>query len=99
MDIIRAWQDIDDRNSLSAAAWAARPENPAGELALTEEDLGAVVGGMRGSTNNPLLEQRLQQLPQKPPTHDIKRHHSRWRVITVNTAPALVEMRASWQGA
>jgi mersacidin/lichenicidin family type 2 lantibiotic len=49
MDIIRAWKDIDYRNSLSEAAL---PANPAGELALTEEDLGAVVGGVmmaRGS--------------------------------------------------
>jgi mersacidin/lichenicidin family type 2 lantibiotic len=55
MDIIRAWQDIDYRNSLSEAERAALPTNPAGERVLTEEDLGTVVGGMMGSTNNPLL--------------------------------------------
>ena len=44
MDSIRAWKDIDDRNSLSEAA---RPADPTGALVLTEEDLGAVVGGAR----------------------------------------------------
>jgi mersacidin/lichenicidin family type 2 lantibiotic len=46
MGIIRAWQGIDDRKSLSAAERAARPADPAGALVLTEEDLGAVVGGL-----------------------------------------------------
>jgi mersacidin/lichenicidin family type 2 lantibiotic len=55
MDIIRAWKDIDDRKSLSEAARPVRPADPAGALVLTEEDLGAVVGGMLGSTPNPLL--------------------------------------------
>ena len=47
MDSIRAWNDIDDRKSLSAADRAARSADPAGALVLTEEDLGAVVGGSR----------------------------------------------------
>jgi mersacidin/lichenicidin family type 2 lantibiotic len=47
MGIIRAWKGIDDRNSLSAAERAALPADPAGDLVLTEEDLGAVVGGSR----------------------------------------------------
>jgi mersacidin/lichenicidin family type 2 lantibiotic len=45
MDIIRAWKDEEYRNSLSAAERAALPENPAGLIALTDEDLGAVAGG------------------------------------------------------
>ena len=45
MGIIRAWKGIDDRKSLSAADRAALPADPAGALVLTEEDLGAVVGG------------------------------------------------------
>ena len=99
MDLIHAWHDIDSRHSLSAAARPARPAHPAGELVFTEEALGAVVGGMMGSTHNPVLKQRLQQWRHQPPAHDIKRLHARWSVITVNTAPALVEMRAPWQGA
>ena len=94
MDRIRAWQAIDDRHSLSAAARATLPANPAGEFILTEDDFGAVVAGMMGSTNNPFLLQCLQQWRPKPPAHDRKRYHARWRVITVTTAPALVEMRA-----
>jgi mersacidin/lichenicidin family type 2 lantibiotic len=46
MDIIRAWKDEAYRNSLSEAERAALPENPAGFIALTDEDLGAVAGGM-----------------------------------------------------
>ena len=99
MDLIRAWHDLDYRQSLSEAARAARPAHPAGELVFTEEALGAVVGGMMGSTHNPVLEQRLQPWRHKPPAHDRKRPHARWSVITVNTEPALVEMRAPWQGA
>lgn len=57
MDIIRAWKDADYRSSLSAAEQATLPEHPAGDLALTEEDLGAVVGGGIGGgspSNHPL---------------------------------------------
>jgi mersacidin/lichenicidin family type 2 lantibiotic len=45
MDIIRAWKDEEYRNSLSEAERTALPENPAGFIALTDEDLGAVAGG------------------------------------------------------
>jgi mersacidin/lichenicidin family type 2 lantibiotic len=45
MDIIRAWKDEGYRNSLSEAERAALPPNPAGLIALTDEDLGAVAGG------------------------------------------------------
>jgi mersacidin/lichenicidin family type 2 lantibiotic len=47
MDIIRAWKDEGYRNSLSEAERAALPENPAGLIALTDEDLGAVAGGLK----------------------------------------------------
>jgi mersacidin/lichenicidin family type 2 lantibiotic len=45
MDIIRAWKDEGYRNSLSEAERAALPPNPAGLIALTDEELGAVAGG------------------------------------------------------
>jgi mersacidin/lichenicidin family type 2 lantibiotic len=45
MDIIRAWKDEGYRNSLSEVERAALPENPAGFIALTDEELGAVAGG------------------------------------------------------
>lgn len=44
-DIIRAWKDAEYRNSLSAAERAALPDNPAGLIDLTSEELGAVAGG------------------------------------------------------
>jgi mersacidin/lichenicidin family type 2 lantibiotic len=43
-DIIRAWKDAEYRNSLSAAERAALPDNPAGLIELTPEELGAVAG-------------------------------------------------------
>jgi mersacidin/lichenicidin family type 2 lantibiotic len=61
MGNIRTGKDADHRQSLNEAARAARPATPAGALVLTEEDLGAVVGGLRGSPHNPLREQRLPQ--------------------------------------
>ena len=46
MDIIRAWKDEGYRNSLSEAERAALPPHPAGLITLTDEELGAVAGGM-----------------------------------------------------
>jgi mersacidin/lichenicidin family type 2 lantibiotic len=46
MDIIRAWKDEEYRNSMSEAERAALPPNPTGLIALTDEELGAVAGGM-----------------------------------------------------
>ena len=51
MDIVRAWKDEGYRNSLSEAERAALPENPAGLIALTDEDLGAVAGGRINLSN------------------------------------------------
>jgi mersacidin/lichenicidin family type 2 lantibiotic len=44
MDIIRAWEDPEYRNSLSAEARAALPANPVGEIELTEAELTKVMG-------------------------------------------------------
>lgn len=44
-DIIRAWKDELFRKSLSAEAQAMLPENPAGELLLSEEEMALVLGG------------------------------------------------------
>jgi mersacidin/lichenicidin family type 2 lantibiotic len=43
--IIRAWKDVEYRFSLSEAEQAQLPEHPAGLVALTEQELGPVVGG------------------------------------------------------
>jgi mersacidin/lichenicidin family type 2 lantibiotic len=45
IDIIRAWKDLDYRNSLSEAELAQLPENPAGPVELSDTDLSEVVGG------------------------------------------------------
>jgi mersacidin/lichenicidin family type 2 lantibiotic len=45
LDIIRAWKDKTYRNSLNADQLAQLPENPAGAIELTENELGSVDGG------------------------------------------------------
>ncbi len=49
MNTIRAWKDREYRESLSAEEMALLPENPAGQVELTEEDLLDVVGGGGGA--------------------------------------------------
>jgi mersacidin/lichenicidin family type 2 lantibiotic len=69
IDIIRAWKDEEYRNSLSEEQRSQLPENPAGMIELSDEDMGSVVGGVaeRGSwwccggilswiTGNPIAE-------------------------------------------
>ncbi|MBR8827890.1 MAG: mersacidin/lichenicidin family type 2 lantibiotic [Gomphosphaeria aponina SAG 52.96 = DSM 107014] len=45
IDIIRAWKDEEYRESLSEAEQALLPENPAGLIELTDEDMSAMAGG------------------------------------------------------
>jgi mersacidin/lichenicidin family type 2 lantibiotic len=45
IDIIRAWKDEDYRNSLSEEQRSQFPENPAGMIELSDEDMGSVIGG------------------------------------------------------
>lgn len=47
IDIIRAWKDEEYRNSLSEEQRSQLPENPAGMIELSDEDMGSVVGGGR----------------------------------------------------
>jgi len=49
IDIVRAWKDEAYRLSLSEEERLALPENPVGEIELTDADLEAVYGGQ--STN------------------------------------------------
>jgi len=46
IDIIRAWKDEEYRNSLSEEQRSQLPENPAGMIELSDEDMGSVVGGV-----------------------------------------------------
>ena len=48
IDIIRAWKDEAYRSSLSDEERCALPENPVGEIELTDADLEAVYGGQSG---------------------------------------------------
>lgn len=45
IDIIRAWKDEEYRNSLSEEQRSQFPENPAGMIEMSDEDMGSVVGG------------------------------------------------------
>lgn len=45
INIVRAWKDAAYRASLSDAERAALPENPAGVIALTDEEMDLLVGG------------------------------------------------------
>jgi len=50
IDIIRAWKDEEYRNSLSEEQRSQLPENPAGMIELSDEDMGSVVGGRPGGS-------------------------------------------------
>ncbi len=52
VDVIRAWKDEEYRLGLSAEQRAALPENPAGLVQLSNEDLNATQGGWGVFTNN-----------------------------------------------
>jgi len=52
IDIIRAWKDEEYRNSLSEEQRSQLPENPAGMIELSDEDMGFVVGGKVAAGSN-----------------------------------------------
>lgn len=58
IDLIRAWKDEEYRNSLNEAELANLPQNPAGMMDLTEEDLETVSGD---GTTNTLVPQRTYE--------------------------------------
>lgn len=45
IDIIRAWKDEEYRKSLTDEQRASMPMNPAGQIELSDADLGSVAGG------------------------------------------------------
>lgn len=52
IDVVRAWKDEEYRQSLMAAGYEI-PENPAGAVELSEEDLAKVAGGLPKTTRYP----------------------------------------------
>src|SRR5690349_9502361 len=52
MDIIRAWKDAEYRRSLTADELAELPENPAGMVELTDEDLGGISAAADGDVGS-----------------------------------------------
>ena len=57
--IIRAWKDVQYRNSMSASERALLPSHPAGDIELTDLDLETVAGALgllhSGTSTAPLL--------------------------------------------
>jgi mersacidin/lichenicidin family type 2 lantibiotic len=49
--IIRAWEDPEYRKSLSDAERAALPENPVGQIELTEDELTEVMGAAQSGAS------------------------------------------------
>jgi mersacidin/lichenicidin family type 2 lantibiotic len=49
-EMIKAWKDSEFRASLSAEQQSMIPENPAGMIELSDEELSAVAGGLPGVT-------------------------------------------------
>jgi mersacidin/lichenicidin family type 2 lantibiotic len=49
--IVRAWEDPEYREGLSAKERAALPEDPAGGIELTDAELGHVLGGSRSGAS------------------------------------------------
>jgi len=50
IDIARAWKDPEYRKTLTPEELASLPPNPAGNPALTDDELGKVTGGSRPQT-------------------------------------------------
>jgi mersacidin/lichenicidin family type 2 lantibiotic len=50
-DIIRAWQDREYRESLSDEERAKLPENPVGQIELTEDELTEVIGAAQSGSS------------------------------------------------
>jgi len=50
-DIIRAWEDPEYRKSLSAEERAKLPENPVGQIELTEDELSEVMGAAQSGNS------------------------------------------------
>jgi len=49
-NIIRAWEDPEYRKSLRAEELAMLPENPVGQIELTEDELSEVLGARSGNS-------------------------------------------------
>ncbi len=50
IDVVKAWKDEAYRASLSEADRAILPDNPAGAVELSEEELEGVGGGQQSTT-------------------------------------------------
>jgi mersacidin/lichenicidin family type 2 lantibiotic len=57
IDIIRAWKDAEYRNSLTDEQKTQLPDNPAGAINLTDEQMETITGGGIGGSRTSNLFQ------------------------------------------
>ena len=62
--VIRAWKDPEFRRGLSEEEQAALPENPAGAIELTDDELETVAGGHGGSYSHSASHSRSRSQSQ-----------------------------------
>jgi mersacidin/lichenicidin family type 2 lantibiotic len=55
LDIVRAWKDEEYFNSLTEAERRLLPQNPAGLVELSDDDLGVAAGGQAPAITTPVL--------------------------------------------
>jgi len=60
-NIVRAWKDETYRQSLSVEEQAVLPANPAGEVELTDTELGAVSGAWGSDSDHNRITQDVNQ--------------------------------------
>lgn len=86
--IIRAWKDPEFRSSLSDEERTQLPENPAGAIELTDEELELVVGGRnsasyvgsaRGSSYSRAPHIRWPETPSRDTQPEQEQPPSNWR--------------------
>ena len=71
VNVVRAWKDEEYRNSLSAAERAALPDNPAGVLQPTDDELRGAEGGGFGTFNGCIIQTLVQPCPIKLPPSSV----------------------------
>lgn len=83
--VIRAWKDPEFRGSLSEEEQEALPENPAGAIELTDDELGEVAGGSYSNSrsysnsNSRSQSQSRSQSNSRSRSQSNSRSHSRSR--------------------
>src|SRR5436190_24009547 len=89
LDIIRAWKDEEYRSGLTEAERAALPENPAGLVELSHEQMEGAAGGNNagGLNSSPLVCQVIRSFA--CPKYSVLPHNCVSVNVCPNTSPVL----------